>query len=490
MTGAGCPARPRRPVRSGPTPSSGSRRARRVGCGPGPSVMRLGMWSLAPTDVEPRVVDRCAEAREAERHDAERLGQPDARVVAERVAGDERRLQGQDHVRRAPRGRRRGSAPDSAASATSSSMSRVTGCCDRATRSGSDLAELEAQPGQTPVDAGVAELGHADRGDQRAPEPLERVGQVDDGVADHAGVGVHRLFEHGEEQVVLALEVLVERAERLAGLVGHVLHREPVAVRALEQPGRRLDEAEPAIDRSLRGGAQRPPDDAGVPVGRASPSASSGVISGIGRAQAARPGGGSDPSSPNMFVDMILSTSAGRDTVELVAPGERVVEPLGVGIVGAEAHAVGADQVDEAGHRVLPERVHPDVAVEHLAGVLGELVGHLLVGELEVPDQQADPAAAVLDAQQPHAREPGEHAVADGRRERVLDRAPAVGHRRERLRAERHVLGPARCPPRCSGSPGSRCRRRAAPRARPSPAPGPRTGRTRAGTATGSRAAR
>ena len=48
--------------------------------------------------------------------------------------------------------------------------------------------------------------------------------------------------DHERQQVVLALAVLVERAERLAGLVGDLLHREPVAVRAFEQPGRGLHE--------------------------------------------------------------------------------------------------------------------------------------------------------------------------------------------------------------------------------------------------------
>ena len=142
-----------------------------------------------------------------------------------------------------------------------------------------------------------------------------------------------------------------------------------------------------------------------------------------------------------MLLDMIFSTSRRWDPVELASPGERVVEPLGVGVVRAEADAVGADEVDQARHRVLPERVDPHVAVEHLERVLGELVGHLLVGELQVLQQQPDPAAAVLDAQQPHAGEAGEHAVADGRGERVLDGAPAVGHRGEGLRAEGHVLG-------------------------------------------------
>src|SRR3546814_4914163 len=50
------------------------------------------------------------------------------------------------------------------------------------------------------------------------------------------------------------------------------------------------------------------------------------------------------------------------------------------------------------------------------------------------------PAAAVLDADELHAGEAGEHAVADRRRERVLDGPTVVGHRGEGLRPEGNPL--------------------------------------------------
>ena len=95
--------------------------------------------------------------------------------------------------------------------------------------------------------------------------------------ADHLRVGAHRLLEHREEEVVLALEVLVERAEGLAGLVGDLLDGDVLAVRAVEDGDRRPDQVHAPVDRPLHGRAQRPTDDPAVPVGRASLSRSSGV---------------------------------------------------------------------------------------------------------------------------------------------------------------------------------------------------------------------
>jgi hypothetical protein len=63
-------------------------------------------------------------------------------------------------------------------------------------------------------------------------------------------------------------------------------------------------------------------------------------------------------------------------------------------------------------------RVDPHVPLEHLDRVLGKLARHLPPREFEVLQQRAGPAAAVLDADQSHAGEPGQHPVADRRRER------------------------------------------------------------------------
>lgn len=76
-------------------------------------------------------------------------------------------------------------------------------------------------------------------------------------------------------------------------------------------------------------------------------------------------------------------------------------------------------------------------------GVLGELVGHLLVRQFEVAHEMRHPTAAVLDADETQA-EAGQRAVADRRRQRVLDRSTVVGDGRERHGFGRDELTVAR----------------------------------------------
>ena len=91
-------------------------------------------------------------------------------------------------------------APASAASATSSSIERGDGLLRPGDEVGLHLAQLEAQPCQPAFDSGVAELGHRDRG-VRAP-PRRSSGSATSTMAARiiAGVGVHRLLEHGEDR--------------------------------------------------------------------------------------------------------------------------------------------------------------------------------------------------------------------------------------------------------------------------------------------------
>ena len=103
--------------------------------------------------------------------------------------------------------------------------------------------------------------------------------------------------------------------------------------------------------------------------------------------QSLRPGedwGGSEQFDGEQGLGLGDGTGVIQDLAGLDQLAEQLSQSFGVGVVRAEADPVGADEVDEAGDRVLPERVDPDVALEHLERVLGELLGHLLVGELEV----------------------------------------------------------------------------------------------------------
>ena len=71
---------------------------------------------------------------------------------------------------------------------------------------------------------------------------------------------------------------------------------------------------------------------------------------------------------------MTLAVSSGDRPVEVVDEADRVGHALGVRVVGAEQHVVGADHAAQADRVVLVERVHEDVALEHLDRVLLEQV--------------------------------------------------------------------------------------------------------------------
>ena len=122
---------------------------------------------------------------------------------------------------------------------------------------------------------------------------------------------------------------------------------------------------------------------------------------------------------------MILATSSwGRDR-EFVDEAERVGHALGVGVVRAEQHPVGPEQLHQTDGVLLVERVDVDVPLEHLDRVLVEGLGGHRVGVLHVPQQGAHPAAAVLDRGEPEGREPAAQAVADERGDGVGD-GPAL----------------------------------------------------------------
>ena len=82
---------------------------------------------------------------------------------------------------------------------------------------GLGLAEVQPQVREAPVDADRAvHRRHAGRHDHPARQALDRIVELGDQAVDELGVAAHRLLVDGEEQVVLAGEVLVERAQRLA----------------------------------------------------------------------------------------------------------------------------------------------------------------------------------------------------------------------------------------------------------------------------------
>ena len=56
-----------------------------------------------------------------------------------------------------------------------------------------------------------------------------------DGLGEVRGGGAHRLLEQGQQQLVLAGEVLVEAAQRLAGALHDLLDREVLALGAAHQ---------------------------------------------------------------------------------------------------------------------------------------------------------------------------------------------------------------------------------------------------------------
>jgi hypothetical protein len=61
-------------------------------------------------------------------------------------------------------------------------------------------------------------------------------------VTEMVGRPPHRLFEQGQQELVLAAEVLVEAAERLAGALDDLLHGEILARTGVQQLNGRVEE--------------------------------------------------------------------------------------------------------------------------------------------------------------------------------------------------------------------------------------------------------
>ena len=79
--------------------------------------------------------------------------------------------------------------------------------------------------------------------DRERAEALERLGRRLDDVAEIVGRLANRLLEQGEQQLVLAVEVLVEAAERLLRLVDDLLDRELGRALLVDQLERGVEEA-------------------------------------------------------------------------------------------------------------------------------------------------------------------------------------------------------------------------------------------------------
>ena len=159
---------------------------------------------------------------------------------------------------------------------------------------------------------------------------------------------------------------------------------------------------------------------------------------------------------------MILRTVLVGQPVELVDVAGRVGQALGVGVVGAEQHVVGADQLGQRAEVLLLERADVDVALERpRPGPRGSPAASSCrrrPGCLSSGSTQLLPFSIDRDLE---LREAGQRAVADQRRHRVLDRAPlraACGTPRAGTAASR-----CRCPSTRWCSARSRCRTRAWP---------------------------
>src|SRR6185312_5090042 len=116
-----------------------------------------------------------------------------------------------------------------------------------------------------------------------------------------------------------------------------------------------------------------------------------------------------------------------RDATKSIHEAQRVADALAVREIGAEHHVVLAHDVDDSPNVILEERVDVDVSLEHIDGVLVELLGHDLVCGIELLEQIADPAPAVPDEEDLKFGEARQRAVTDHRRQGVFD-GPVAHH--------------------------------------------------------------
>jgi hypothetical protein len=107
------------------------------------------------------------------------------------------------------------------------------------------LGELGHEGGPA-ADPGLTVLGGAAQPvvlHHEAVQALERIVLRRDPLPQVLGGGPDRLFEQGQEELVLAPEVLVEAAERLTRTIDHLLDREVLARARIEELDGGVEEA-------------------------------------------------------------------------------------------------------------------------------------------------------------------------------------------------------------------------------------------------------
>ena len=103
---------------------------------------------------------------------------------------------------------------------------------------------LQADAGQEPGDIGVRPA-QPPRDPQRDGEHLRRVADVRAGPVDHLPPLFQQLSGRGPEQLLLAVEVVVERPEADVGLLGDLGDARAVAAALGDQPHRGIDQGLP-----------------------------------------------------------------------------------------------------------------------------------------------------------------------------------------------------------------------------------------------------
>ena len=117
-----------------------------------------------------------------------------------------------------------------------------------------------------------------------------------------------------------------------------------------------------------------------------------------------------------------------RERLQLAEIITRLRQPFGVRPVGAHQQAVRTQQLLQTRDVVFVERRDPDVALERLDRVFGELLRANAVSAFEALDQPGHPVRSHLYGADAQAREAREQAVADQRGHRVEGRARAADY--------------------------------------------------------------